>query len=190
MCTRPMARQAGLTMVELIMFIVVVTVAITFLMGTLGNLNDRSMDPFLRKQAMLRAESLLEEVSLAHFTFCHPSDARAETATSDTDCETLTLQEAVGHPTGETRPFFNINDYVTAYGTEESYATDVNGAPMLPSSFSAKVTIKQVPAFGPAGLQIGAGGEVLHILVDIGYGANQHVTLERYRTRYAPNSMP
>lgn len=201
MCTRPLARQAGLTMVELIMFIVIVSVSVAFLAGTLGNLNARSADPFLRKQAMLRAESLLEEVSLAHFTFCHPSDANAETATSDAGCANLASQEAAGHPAGETRPYFNINDYVSAYGTPASFTagdtsaegrivTDVTGALMLPSGFSARVTVTPVAGFGPAGFQIGAGGEVLHIRVEVGYGAGQRVTLDRYRTRYAPNSMP
>jgi hypothetical protein len=31
---------------------------------------------------------------------------------------------------------------------------------------------------------------VLHIRVAVGYGEGQSVTLDRYRTRYAPNSMP
>jgi len=200
MCTRPMPRQAGLTMVELIMFIVIISVSVAFLAGTLGNLNARSADPFLRKQAMLRAESLLEEVSLAHFTYCHPSDAYAETATSEAGCASPALQEAPNHPAGETRPYFNINDYVSAYGTPASFTagdtspegrivTDVTGAPMLPASFSALVTVTPVAAFGPAGLQIG-GAEVLRIRVSVGYGTGQSVTLERYRTRYAPNSMP
>lgn len=200
MCTKPLARQAGLTMVELIMFIVIVSVSVAFLMGTLGNLSAKTADPFQRKQAMLRAESLLEEVSLAHFTFCHPSDANAETATSAAGCATPSLQEAAGHPLGETRPYFNINDYVSAYGTAASFTegdtsggkvvTDVTGALMLPGGFSALVTVTPVAAFGPAGMEIGAAGEVLHILVDVGYGDGQHVQLERYRTRYAPNSMP
>lgn len=201
MCTRAIARQAGLTMIELIMFIVIITVAVAALMGTLSNLNARSADPFLRKQAMLRAESLLEEVSLAHFTFCHPYDANAETATSEAGC--ASMPEAAGHPAGETRPYFNINDYVGAYGAPASFTagdtspdgrivTDVTGAIMQPSNFSAQVTVTPVAAFGPAtgaGLQIG-GGEVLHIRVVVGYGAGQNVALERYRTRYAPNSMP
>jgi MSHA pilin protein MshD len=191
MCTRPFRRQAGLTMVELIMFIIIISVAVADLMVTLGNLSARSADLFMRKQAMLRAESLLEEVSLAHFTFCHPTDANAETATS-TGC--AGLAETAGHPAGETRPYFNINDYVSAYGVPAKYTTDVTGAPMLPSNLSAQVTVKPVAAFGPSGaLQIGAGGEVLHILVDVAYGdkgPNEHVKLERYRTRYAPNSMP
>lgn len=199
MCTRArLPRQAGVTMVELIVFIVIVSTAVAYVLDTFGKLSARSADPFLRKQAMLRAESLLEEVSQAHFTFCHPNDANAETATSTAGC--ASLPEAANHPAGETRPYFNINDYVITYGVPASFTagdtsggkvvTDVTGALMLPAGFSAQVSVTPVTAFGPAALQIGAGGEVLHIKVDIGYAGDQHVVLERYRTRYAPNSMP
>lgn len=193
-----MRRQAGLTMIELIVFIVIISVAVAAVMETFSKISARSADPFLRKQAMLRAESLLEEVSLAHFTFCHPDDANAETAASAAGC--AGAAETAGHPAGETRPYFNVNDYVATYGVPASFTagdtsgkvvTDVTGALMLPAGFSALVTVTPVAAFGPPSpLEIGAGGEVLHILVDVGYGENQHVVLERYRTRYAPNSMP
>lgn len=194
-------RQAGLTMIELILFIIIVSVAVAAVLATFSKLNSRSADPFLRKQAMLRAESLLEEVSQAHFTFCHPDDANAETATSGAGC--AGTAEAAGHPAGETRPYFNINDYVNSYGVPASFTagdtspfgtsvTDVTGAPMLPAGFGARVTVTPVAAFGPAGLQIGAAGEVLLIAVEVRYGDNyaEKVVLERYRTRYAPNSMP
>lgn len=207
MCTRPaLARQRGLTLVELIMFIIIIGVAVAGVVGTVASVSAHSADPLLRKQAMLRAESLLEEVSLARFTFCHPDDANADTAASAAAC--ASLPEAVGPGTGETRPYFNINDYVGAFGVPASFTagdvsggkqvTDVTGAPMLPAGFSALVTIRTVPAFGPAGMPIGAvaspvnaaDAEVLHISVDVGYGDNQHVVLDAYRTRYAPNSTP
>ena len=212
MCTRPrQQRQRGLTMIELIIFILVMGVAVTAVLGALSSITARSADPLLRKQAMLRAESLLEEVSLAHFTFCHPDDANAETATSEAGC--ASLPEGVGPRAGDTRPYFNINDYVAAFGVGTSFnpadpsgntVTDVTGALMLPSGYSALVTITTVPAFGPAAMSIGsvaapvnsADADVLLISVDVAYGptnasgTREHVTLDRYRTRYAPNSMP
>lgn len=203
-------RQFGLTMMELIIFILVMGVAVTAVLGALSSITAHSADPLLRKQAMLRAESLLEEVSLAHFTFCHPDDANAETATSEAGCGSL--PESVGPRAGDTRPYFNINDYVTAFGVATSFnpadpsgntVTDVTGAPMTPAGFQARVTITPVAAFGPAGMSIGsvaaplnsADADVLLISVDVAYGPSnngtrEHVTLERYRTRYAPNSMP
>lgn len=210
MCTRSRARQAGLTMIELIVFIVVVGLLVTVVLGSLSNIGARSADPLLRKQAMLRAESLLEEVSLAHFTYCHPDDAKAEIATKAGDC--ASLPEVVGPRVGDSRPYFNINDYVSNFGVPTSFngadpsgnvVTDVTGATMLPAGYRAMVTIKTVPAFGPATLpttlSIGgvvapvnsADAEVLHISVEVSYGTNgEKVVLDRYRTRYAPNSMP
>ncbi len=207
MCTkRALRRQAGLTMIELIVFIVIIGVAVTGVLGTLSSVSARSVDPVLRKQALLRAESLLEEVSLAHFTYCHPSDANAETATSAAGC--AGLPEDVGPRIGEARPYFNVNDYAGAFGVKTSFnaadpsgnqVTDVTGALMLPAGYRALVTIKTVAAFGPPGMQIGsvappgnsADAEVLHISVEVTYGNNgDSVTLDRYRTRYAPNSLP
>lgn len=196
------ARQRGLTMIELIVFIIVIGVAVAGVLGTLTTVTQRSADPLQRKQAMLRAESLLEEVALAHFTYCHPDAVNAETAASSADC--ASLPEAFGHPAGETRPYFNINDYVAASGVATSFTagdptgdmvTDVSGAPMLPAGYRALVTITPVALFGPAGMQIGsaaagADSDVLHISVDVRYGDNQHIVLDRYRTRYAPHSMP
>jgi MSHA pilin protein MshD len=206
MCTDARRRQAGLTMIELIVFIVIIGVAVTGVLGTLVNVSASSGDPLLRKQALLRAESLLEEVSLAHFTYCHPSDANAETATSAAGC--ATLPEQVGPLAGETRPYFNINDYVGAFNSANAFnpadpsgnvVTDVTGAIMQPLGYNAKVTVRTVPAFGPAGMAIGlpapagtsADAEVLQITVTVGFGIKgDTVVLERYRTRYAPNSMP
>jgi MSHA pilin protein MshD len=205
MSIKPMPmRQAGLTMIELIVFIVIVGVTVAGVMGALVNIQSRSVDPLQRKQAMLRAESLLEEVMLARFTYCHPDDANAETATSAAGCAAA---ELVGPVAGETRPYYNINDYVSAYGTATSFnpadtsgniVTDVTGAVMSPSGYKAMVTIKTVPAFGPAGMQIvsaapvgtSADAEVLHISVQVTYANNKSVVLDGYRTRYAPNSLP
>ena len=195
------ARQAGLTLIEMIVFIVILGVAVTAV-GALVSIDARSVDPLLRKQAMLRAESLLEEVSLAHFTYCHPDDAYAETATSAAGC--ASLPEAAGAKVGDSRPYFNINDYVTGYGTATSFnpadptdfktITDVTGAVMLPAGYTASVMIEPVAGFGPASppaAMVIPGTEVLHISVTVGYGLNgESVTLDRYRTRYAPNSMP
>jgi len=199
-------RQAGLTMIELIVFIVIMGVALAGVLSVFAYTSNSSADPLQRKQAMLLAEALLEEVSLAHFTYCHPDDAAADTAASSAGC--ATLPENVGPRPSEGRPFFNINDYVSAFGTRASFTaddplggiTDVTGAP-LPSRlafYKAFVTIDSVAKFGPEGMEIGAVAapvngadtDVLHISVRVEFGNNQSIVLDRYRTRYAPNSTP
>ncbi|HEY0061667.1 MAG TPA: type II secretion system protein [Telluria sp.] len=196
-------RQRGLTMIELIVFIVIVGVAAAGMLGVISYTSSRSADPWQRKQAMLVAEALLEEVQLAKFTYCHPNDSAAETATNSVACASATLRENVGlQVAGETRPFFNINDYVSTLGVATSMTagdtsgriTDATGAAMVSGNYTAKVTINAA-AIGPAGLRVGTAGgtadnDALRITVDVTYGASQHIVLDTYRTRYAPNSLP
>lgn len=199
MCIKPScARERGLTIVELIIFIVIISLALAGTLVAVTRINNNSVDPLLRKQAMLRAESILEEVALAHFTYCHPDDASADTAASSTAC--ASMPEDFGpQVAGETRPFFNINDY----GPATIITTDITGGAFSPSGYDATVKIVPVSAFGPAStavlpnLSIGsvaspktaADADVLLISVVVTY-AGGTVQLERYRTRYAPNSAP
>lgn len=195
----PRTRQAGLTMIEMIVFIIIVGVAVGGILGVMGLGAKRSAEPIQHKQALLIAEALIEEVSLAHFTFCHPDDARAEIATSAADC--ATQPETVG-PGTALRPYFNVNDYVNAFGTPKAFSsaatigpvTNAEGVQLYGTEYQASVTIRADATLGPAGLPVTGSGtadtDLLHISVRVQYGQGQVLVLDRYRTRYAPNSMP
>lgn len=91
MCTDPRAsqrrsRQRGLTFVELIFFIVIVTVGLAGILLVLDQTTSRSADPMVRKQMLAIAESVLEEVRLQSHGWCDPDDANATTATSAAGC--------------------------------------------------------------------------------------------------------
>ncbi len=198
------ARQSGLSMIELVVFIVIIGVAVAGVVATLTFTTARSADPLQRKQAILIAEALLDEISLGHMTFCHPDDPAAETATSAAGCAT---PETVG-PSGAARPYFNINDYVLAFNTPTSITpgdtsgkvTDVLGNLKHGGKFTAFVTLRADARLGPAdasGLAGSAAGapnpadtNLLHISVAVNYGSGEKIVLDRYRTRYAPNSTP
>jgi MSHA pilin protein MshD len=68
--------------------------------------------------------------------------------------------------------------------------TDLNasGTVRVPAGFTASVTETQQAAFGPAGAQP-PNTDVLRIAVTVTYKGDS-VTLEGYRTKYAPNDMP
>ncbi len=63
-----LASQRGISLVELIMFIVIVSVALTGLLLVMNVTGKGSVDPLLHKQALATAESLLEEIELQSFT--------------------------------------------------------------------------------------------------------------------------
>ncbi len=180
--------QRGFTLIELIIFIVIVTVALAGVLSVLTQSTSRSVDPQLRRQALAIAESLLEEVQLMPFTYCDPDDPTVDSATSATlgagACTALV--EAMGPEAGEARTgatlFDNVNDYngfAMASGITDITGTAVPGL----GAYSASVAV-QAAALGT----ISAAGDALRITVTVtGPGATA-IKLEGWRTRHAPNA--
>jgi MSHA pilin protein MshD len=79
---------------------------------------------------------------------------------------------------------------VNDYNTFELNAgdADIGGSVIVPTGYKATVTVTQDASFGVAGAFLPAA-DVLRISVMVDYGADS-ITLEAYRTRYAPSDMP
>jgi MSHA pilin protein MshD len=177
-------RASGLSLIELVIFIVVVSSALAGVLTVFITATASSADPMLRRQALAIAESVLEEVQLMPFTFCDPDDANAESAASSAGC--ASLAEGPGAEPGETRfttpQFDNVNDH---HGYSMAGIVDItNSAVSGLAGYSASVVV------APAALgSIGAGsGDALRITVSVtGPGATT-ISLDGYRTRYAPNA--
>ncbi len=60
-------RQAGLSLVELVISIVVLSIAVVGVLSALGKMVGRSADPMIREQSIAIAEAYLEEVNLSQF---------------------------------------------------------------------------------------------------------------------------
>lgn len=60
-------RQLGVSLIELIMFIVIISIAVTGILLVMNKVTGHSADTLIRKQALAIAESLLEEVELQDF---------------------------------------------------------------------------------------------------------------------------
>ncbi len=192
MCTK----QRGLTLIELIIFIVIVSVALTGVLLVLNTTTLSGATPLVRKQMLAIAEGVMEEVRMQSYTWCDPDDANAATATSAAACTggaggaNDQLKTPLTFTAGETRssgsvPFDHVADYNAAV-----INTNIAGGP-LPMGYTATVTITP-EALGPAGLQVPATANAsasLRIAVTVTHG-NDSLTLEGYRTRYAPNSLP
>jgi len=178
------ARQQGLSLIELVIFMVVVSAALAGLLKVFVQATTYSADPMLRRQALAIAESLMEEVQLMPFTWCDPDDANADTATSPAGCASTV--EALGPEAGETRfttpQFDNVNDY---NGHAMSGIVDItNTAVPALGGYSAAVTV------APAALgSIAAGsGDALRITVNVTAPGGVSITLDGYRSRHAPNA--
>lgn len=191
-------RQAGVTMIELVMFIVIIAVALAGIVGVMSFTSANSADPLRRKQALMLAEGLLEEVRLAGFTFCDPRADNADSAQNTAEC---TLAEGFGNegPAGTVflRPFDNVNDYVTAGNTPASpfadntgALTDALGRRLGVAGYDATVTITpdRLGDIGAAATGIGtsADADALRIRVTVRYEGGDPVVLDGYRARYAP----
>ncbi|MYM67634.1 type II secretion system protein [Pseudoduganella sp. FT55W] len=212
-------RQRGLTLIELVIFMVIVGAAAAGIMGVLNIGGSQSADPLRRKQALMIAEAFMEEVLMARFTFCNPSDPNAADANAQGDCSP---QLAIGL-TGGSRPFGNVANYGGAAGMAtrsfivNGVDADINGRPLGQnaglatignaslSGITTTVTLNFLvynsdpnfnSALGPDDVRRITSQENdirgLHITVRTAYGGgpNDFVELDAYRTRYAPKLLP
>lgn len=203
-------RQRGLTIIELVIFIVIVGIAAAALLQVLNLASRNSVDPVRRKQAMLIAEAYMEEVQQAQFTVCDPSDANAATAITPQDCANgANGAKAFGTRSGG-RPFYNIVDYPDAAGTPKRafgtpdangnlVDTDVAGNPLGASAVGGPLgrsglegittTLALNPVVTLGGLASTLNNmTVMQITITTTYAPGQSIVLEGYRTRYAPGA--
>jgi MSHA pilin protein MshD len=199
---RPPLRQRGVTLVELILFIVIVGVAVGGILTAMNLTTRGSVDPVRRKQALIIAEGLLEEVELARFSYCDPADPNAGDADAVRSAADCGIPERWGQlspePAGAAngRPFDNVNDYVTAPGVPAAafdnaagQLADANGSALGVDGYTARLTIRSASlnGIGSDTLSV-ADTEVLRITVQVSFDG-QTVTLDGYRARYAPNHL-
>ena len=195
MCITERRRARGVTLLELIVFIVVVSVAVVGVLTALNLSNSASTDPMIQKQALAIAEALLEEVQLQPFTYCDPDDANAANALNAAGCTggangaNDESKLPLGPETGETRlstttPYDNVSDY-NAFSMGPGI-TDISGSAITGlGSYSASVTVAQ-----QALDVIPAAASLLITVTVTTPSPNITVKLDGYRVRYAPNTLP
>ncbi|MFC5301506.1 type IV pilus modification PilV family protein [Azospira restricta] len=175
-------RGRGFTLIELIVFIVVISVGVVGLLSVLGVFVRQSADPLARKQALAIAEAVLEEIAQSGFGYCVATDPNYLSATGTADCTTV---DAVGPEAGEVRPYDHVNDYVTAFGTATAFP--VSGFPGAaipgPAGYAASVTMTQTPLNGT----LAADSILVSVTVA---GGGETVVLDSWRLRHSPNVLP
>ncbi|MDP2195358.1 MAG: prepilin-type N-terminal cleavage/methylation domain-containing protein [Rhodocyclaceae bacterium] len=172
-----MNHQRGLTLIELIVFIVIVGVALAGVLTVLNHTTRHSADPMIRKQALAIAEAILEEVMLQPFTWCDPDDENAATATSAAGCAGGTAAETRA---STTNPFDNVSDYDGLTNTN----VNIVGT-LMPAGYTASVTV----AAADLNTITAASGDALLIRVAVD-APGETIVVQGYRTRHSPNMLP
>lgn len=189
MCTR--RSQAGLSLIEVVVFIVVLGIALVGMAILFNRVTSASVDPMVRKQALAIAASLLEEVELRAFTYCDPDDAAVYTANSTVDCASVEVigpnEPAANAETRYAAPRFdNVNDY-HGFSMAGAGILSADGQPIAGlTGYSVSVTVANLsPGELPSVADVNDG---LRITVAVSAPTGVNVSLQGYRLRYAPRS--
>ncbi len=159
--------QRGVTLVELILAMLIISIAVASILGVLGLTAGRSADPLLTRQSLAVAESLLQEILAQPFT------------ANDLDGG----PNAIGPEASETRgsattPVDHVDDYhgYSVNGIVNADTTPIAGL----SGYSASVTV-QAQALGNI-----AASEGLLVTVTITAPGGAMFSLSGFRARVAP----
>ncbi len=151
-------RQGGLTLVELVVFIVIISVALAGVLVTFDTVVRRSADPMVSRQLQAIAEAMLEEVLLQDY------------------------QAPLGSPGGTTRADFDHVDQYNGFDSGSAGITYPDGNPVHGlGSYQVKVKV-EFPAAAWGGANLVPTADVKLITVTASR-AGQSFALSGYRTR-------
>lgn len=164
-------RHAGVTLIELVVFIVVVSFGLAGVMLVMNYTSQRSADPMIREQALLIAESYMEEILAKKFI--DPTGGTIRT------CPT---------PEGGRTNYDNVCDYngLSDSGARDQFGNAVAGL----ENYSVAVTVSGGTgiSLGPAGNPVANTGSVRVLRVDVtvthGGITGFSLPLTGYRTHY------
>ena len=202
--------QRGVTLIELIIAMLVITVGVLGLLAIYRQAVISSVDPLLRKQAVSLAEALMDEVLRAPHTACDKDDPKYDAVFRDPSdaafpanpSQCSTTAGNVTNPLGaetvngvaDACPYDNVDDY-NGFSRSGGAATCLGT--VVPVGYTVAVAITRT-TLGSAtyglidGTAAGSAtdGEALRIAVTVtGPDANSF-TLAGYRARYAPKGLP
>lgn len=150
----PIERQRGLSLIELILFIVIVGAALAGILAVFDLVTRGSADPLIRKQAIAIAESLMEEVGTAHYA-C-PSGATCNPVTTANRAATHALADYNG---------FAMNGISAIDGTAIAHL----------AAYDADVRVRAETLGGQAGM---------NVAITVSRGGSEIVKLDGWRGQY------
>ena len=191
-------RQAGISLIELVIFIVVMSIAVTGVLVVYNRAVANSADPLVRRQAVAIADFMLTEVLSQPFTYCDPQDVANDPAAPPASTAACTGGSAGSQDNGggalgpqpgtearfsATDPFDNVADYNGYSMVSGIYSLDDGALPITGlGAYSATVTVTR------AGIVFGlAADEALRVDVLV-TGKGESITLTGYRLRHSPTN--
>lgn len=166
--------QRGVTLIELIIFIVVVSIGVAGVLIAFNTAVKSSVDPMLNKQALRLAESTLQEVLQKSYQ----NDALDAANTSASLGCTLNTTPSCRANTPTDRPNYNDIDDYNNY--TQSGVTTMDGAVTVTSlaGYSVSIVVNNTATLGGI-----AATDVKKITVTV-TGGGQTLTLSGYRSNY------
>jgi MSHA pilin protein MshD len=141
----PSLLQRGISLIELIMFIVIISVALVGILLVMNQVTRSSSDPLIRKQAMAVAESMLEEIQLQDLS------GAACTGTLGQDAARSGVSTVCDY-----------DGYKTTTGIKEFSTNTV----VLGGYNITGVTVKQIATLGPTAITAGSGVRITVTVAD------------------------
>jgi len=165
-------KQRGISLIELIIFIIIISVALTGILLVMNQVTAHSADPLVRKQAIAVAESLLEEIQLQDFVPAAASDVAPCTASggATTPNQVVENNRACYHTVADYNGFNMVN------GIKDLTGGSIPGL----ESYKASVAIDNTTS--PLGAI--AAGSAVRITVTVTDPQNIDIAIDGYRTAY------
>ena len=102
--------ERGVALIEVVMFIVIVSVALGGVQSMLNMGVMHSADPMVRKQMQTIGEGLLDEIEQMPFSACDPILNTNPTALTTTQCSPAANFQQLGYPALGVSPRSNFNN--------------------------------------------------------------------------------
>jgi MSHA pilin protein MshD len=164
------ARQRGLTLIELIVFIVVVSVGLAGILSVLNVTLRSSADPLIRKQALAVAEAMLDEI-LSKSYQNDPGDP--SNSSSTLGCTSATKVTCRANTPVDRQNYNDVDDYG---GWNQAGVLDLTGA-LVPGLGAYTVTV----AVGAPAAFNGVAGKMVTVTVT---GGAENVALTGFRANF------
>lgn len=171
MSIEPRSRAArGISLVELLIFIVIVSVGVAGVLSVLNITAQRSADPLFPKQALAVAEAMLEEVALKDFD--------RNVAGRSEGCYVVDLSNA---QTQANRSNFDcVADYA-GFSTTGVFAIDSDGSTPISGLGGYNVAVSVAhPAAAPTGILSANDVWVITVTVTDPFGSSYALTAYRF----------